>query len=179
MSAIDEAFHAWMQSERVPGVAFSLNESVLVVEGEHAGTSGAVVSLVSVEPDVCYLVELSSGQKLELVQSALIGLSSSSEGMALAELQRWYASQCDGTWEHSFGIKIDTLDNPGWVVRVDLRGTHLAERPFEPISEEMDGPCWVACRIADGQFEGACGPNMLARVARIFVNWAEGPKKSA
>lgn len=72
MSAIDEAFHAWMQSERVPGVAFSLNESVLVVEGEHAGTSGAVVSLVSVEPDVCYLVELSSGQKLELVQSALI-----------------------------------------------------------------------------------------------------------
>ena len=27
-------------------------------------------------------------------------------------LQSWYQSQCDGDWEHEFGIRIETLDNP-------------------------------------------------------------------
>ena len=48
--------------------------------------------------------------------------------------QCWYASQCGGDWEHHFGVKIDTLDNPGWRVVIDLVGTNLdamvfAERP--------------------------------------------------
>jgi hypothetical protein len=29
-------------------------------------------------------------------------------------LQRWYTAQCDGGWEHHYGITIGTLDNPGW-----------------------------------------------------------------
>lgn len=29
-------------------------------------------------------------------------------------LQKWYKSQCDGDWEHEYGIKIETVDNPGW-----------------------------------------------------------------
>lgn len=34
--------------------------------------------------------------------------------MSVSALERWYASQCDDNWEHSYGIRIDTLDNPGW-----------------------------------------------------------------
>lgn len=41
----------------------------------------------------------------------------------LQELQRWYRSQCNGDWEHSYGVKIDTLDNPGWSVTVELADT--------------------------------------------------------
>ena len=37
-------------------------------------------------------------------------------------LQEWYVAQCDGDWEHSYGVKIDTLDNPGWSLKVDLVG---------------------------------------------------------
>jgi hypothetical protein len=40
-------------------------------------------------------------------------------------LQRWYAEQCDGKWEHSYGVRIETLDNPGWQITVDLNGTGL------------------------------------------------------
>ncbi|MFE2849501.1 Imm53 family immunity protein, partial [Streptomyces scopuliridis] len=29
-------------------------------------------------------------------------------------LQNWYTQQCDGDWEHEWGVKIATLDNPGW-----------------------------------------------------------------
>ncbi|MFE4959105.1 Imm53 family immunity protein [Streptomyces sp. NPDC056653] len=28
-------------------------------------------------------------------------------------LQNRYAQQCDGDWEHEWGVKIATLDNPG------------------------------------------------------------------
>jgi hypothetical protein len=38
----------------------------------------------------------------------------------LEQIQNWYAGQCDGRWEHSFGIKIETLDNPGWTCPASL-----------------------------------------------------------
>jgi hypothetical protein len=30
--------------------------------------------------------------------------------------QHWYLEQCNDLWEHSYGVKIDTLDNPGWLL---------------------------------------------------------------
>ena len=29
-------------------------------------------------------------------------------------LQGWYMAHCDDDWEHSFGVTIETIDNPGW-----------------------------------------------------------------
>ncbi len=52
-------------------------------------------------------------------------------------LQQWFSSQCDGGWEHSYVIIIDTLDNPGWCVRIDLRGTELEGKTFDRI-ENLD-----------------------------------------
>jgi hypothetical protein len=46
-------------------------------------------------------------------------------------VQRWYAAHCDGEWEHQYGIKIETLDNPGWRVTIDLTNTELQEFPLE------------------------------------------------
>ena len=40
----------------------------------------------------------------------------------LQDLAKWYTAQCNGEWEHSCGLKIDTLDNPGWIVTIDLKG---------------------------------------------------------
>ncbi|MDO7908781.1 Imm53 family immunity protein [Paenibacillus sp. JX-17] len=39
-------------------------------------------------------------------------------------LQEWYASQCDGDWEHSNGIKITSIDNPGWYVEINIDGNN-------------------------------------------------------
>ena len=33
-------------------------------------------------------------------------------------MMRWFASHCDGDWEHDLGIRIETLDNPGWAMDV-------------------------------------------------------------
>lgn len=32
---------------------------------------------------------------------------------SLALLQQWYLQQCNEDWEHSWGVRIATLDNPG------------------------------------------------------------------
>jgi len=45
-------------------------------------------------------------------------------------LMSWYADQCDGDWEHQYGVCIETLDNPGWTLTIDLIGTPLADRSF-------------------------------------------------
>ena len=54
----------------------------------------------------------------------------------LYELQKWYASQCDGDWEHSNGIKIMSIDNPGWHVAINLTDTELEGKQVDLIQIE-------------------------------------------
>jgi hypothetical protein len=95
----------------------------------------------------------------------------------LPRLQRWYYSQCDGDWEHSWGVKIATLDNPGWSLEVDLQDTELQDRPFAPIERGVENsdvnPDWLTCFVKDGRFKGRGGPNTLADLIATFLNWAE------
>ena len=93
----------------------------------------------------------------------------------LRRLQDWYVSQCDGGWEHAYGISITTLDNPGWKINVDLTDTDLIGRTFDDILfEGKDNNDWYQCRIRNDDFEGHCGPHHLGDVIAIFLNWANG-----
>ncbi|MGT2440121.1 Imm53 family immunity protein [Bradyrhizobium betae] len=56
-------------------------------------------------------------------------------GDVLERLERWYAAQCNGDWEHTYGITIETLDNPGWSFKVELRDTYLSGRMFVEIAK--------------------------------------------
>ena len=38
-------------------------------------------------------------------------------------VEDWYQSNCNGDWEHQYGITIETTDNPGWSVKIDLKNT--------------------------------------------------------
>ena len=91
----------------------------------------------------------------------------------LSELQAWFRAQCDGDWEHAFGIRIETLDNPGWSVTIDLAETELANAEFAAIEESVDDPeRWISCLVREQRFIGACGPGMLPRVLGTFLAWA-------
>lgn len=90
----------------------------------------------------------------------------------LQELEKWYRSQCNGDWEHSYGIKVDTLDNPGWSVSIDLVDTLLAERSFTEVQRLQHGTEWIHCRIRDGKWEGYGGPFILEEILQIFLAWA-------
>ena len=47
---------------------------------------------------------------------------------ALQRLQDWYSAQCNGDWEHQQGVRIESLDNPGWALDIDLADTALADK---------------------------------------------------
>jgi hypothetical protein len=53
----------------------------------------------------------------------------------IEQIQVWYAAQCDGDWEHQYGVSIETLDNPGWSVTIDLSGTSLENIRFQTYQE--------------------------------------------
>ncbi|WP_140908426.1 immunity 53 family protein [Cognatiluteimonas lumbrici] len=92
----------------------------------------------------------------------------------LQRLQDWYQSHCDGDWEHSYGVEIDTLDNPGWVVRIDLADTELEGRDFvvlERGDSEAD-PDWIHCRVESRAFVGTGGVRNLAEILGTFLEWA-------
>lgn len=92
----------------------------------------------------------------------------------LQRLQTWYHSQCDGDWEHSYGIKITTLDNPGWAVVVDLARTNLATSN-RSMSKDLDSELdWLVCKIEHGVFTGHGGPYMLESIVEQFLDWAAG-----
>ena len=106
----------------------------------------------------------------------------------LAWLMNWYLSQCNEDWEHQFGVKIDTLDNPGWSLTVDQEETSLAGRPFVPVYENLDDTDpvqgldgdvrWLAAKVTESKFIAWGGPHDLSRLIETFRSWveAEAPK---
>jgi hypothetical protein len=86
-------------------------------------------------------------------------------------LQEWFVSQCDGDWEHNFGITVETLDNPGWGVFIDLRGTSIEGVSFEPVEEKRSENNWLSCCINEGRFEGFGGPGNLMEILGVFKRY--------
>jgi Immunity protein 53 len=97
----------------------------------------------------------------------------------LQGLQEWYRSQCNDAWEHTHGVKIDTLDNPGWTLSVDLKETELEDKPFSRISrgaiagDLTQDEDWLVCEVKDKTFTGAGGPGTLAEMIAVFLAWAK------
>lgn len=93
----------------------------------------------------------------------------------LTRLQRWYLEQCNGDWEHTYGITISTVDNPGWLLEVELTDTVLLDKPFAPMHIQRENPDdWVICSVTEQQlFRGAGGPRNLEEIIVIFLTWAD------
>jgi hypothetical protein len=91
----------------------------------------------------------------------------------LAWLASWFESQCDGDWEHNWGVELATLDNPGWRLAVDLRETPLEAKRFEGIEMERSETDWIRCWTEELQFRGACGVQNVVEMLSVFQAWAE------
>lgn len=90
---------------------------------------------------------------------------------ALFVLEEWYASHLDGEWEHSFGVEISTLDNPGWSVVIDLNCTLLESRQMPPIRIERSETDWFECRVETHCFRGFGGARNLKDILAVFLDW--------
>ena len=95
-------------------------------------------------------------------------------------LQSWYKAQCNGDWEHQYGVEIVTIDNPGWRLKIDLTGTPLdgvsmpEVRSSEINHAGLEGNQeWLHCKVEGNRFVGAGGPTSLLQVCEVFKSWFE------
>jgi hypothetical protein len=91
--------------------------------------------------------------------------------MRTSAIENWYVSQCNGEWEHSFGVKIDTLDNPGWQAQIDLQDTKKQNSVLERIRIDRTETDWIQYWVEKKQFQIACCPLNLTESLDIFVSW--------
>jgi hypothetical protein len=98
---------------------------------------------------------------------------------ALHDLQEWYLSQCNEDWEHTYGVTIETLDNHGCSLEVELSDTDLEGVKFEERSyglgedAKTSGQNWLVCRVKDNKFVGYGGPRKLEEMINVFLSWAK------
>ncbi|MFG2907219.1 Imm53 family immunity protein [Kitasatospora sp. NPDC048286] len=86
-------------------------------------------------------------------------------------LQKWYESSCNGDWEHSYGIRIETTDNPGWILIVDLAQTPLSGHSCDRVDQSVDGS-WMSAKSDGIKFVAACDPGSLERVIDYFIEFS-------
>lgn len=97
----------------------------------------------------------------------------------IEEIQEWFRQHCNGEWEHSQGIRIESCDNPGWWVHIELKGSPLAGKPFTRISRGISDDKmeteeeWLYCEVKDQVFDAAGDPAKLKVIFRTFLNWAK------
>ncbi len=96
----------------------------------------------------------------------------------LGRLQDWYRRQCNGEWEEFFGITVKSIDNPGWMLDIDLHGTGLGSIDFPEVRRERSDLAWVHCRIVDGAYRARCGPLGLEEAIEIFLELADSEERS-
>jgi hypothetical protein len=93
--------------------------------------------------------------------------------MSLSALEKWYASQCNGEWEHAYGVRINTLDNPGWRAQINLQGTKKQGAMLEKVKLTRSQDDWILYWVEKQEFQFACGPRNLSEAIDIFVSWFE------
>jgi hypothetical protein len=58
-------------------------------------------------------------------------------------LENWYRQQCNSDWEHQWGVKIGTLDNPGWTMAISLNETRAEGRIVQRVRIERTKDDWI------------------------------------
>ncbi|WP_068129871.1 immunity 53 family protein [Roseimaritima ulvae] len=92
---------------------------------------------------------------------------------ALKRLADWYLTQCDGLWEHGCGLSITTLDNPGFSLKINLKGTQLENVAFERLEVDWDtDDRWYTCWKEGGSFHAAGAPSRIEEMVECFLTWS-------
>jgi len=86
------------------------------------------------------------------------------------KLMDWYISQVDGEWEHEYGVRIYTLDNPGWAVEIDYWATEI-DGYISPLQLfEISDDDWYSYRFEDDKYLGMGDPSKLELIIATFLN---------
>lgn len=83
-------------------------------------------------------------------------------------LQDWYSSNCDGEWEHENLVKIQSLDNPGWLLEIEI----LNITSITPIKKwelfEVSEQNWIGYDVEEHKFTASGDSTKLEAMIKIF-----------
>jgi hypothetical protein len=94
-------------------------------------------------------------------------------------LSQWYQKQCNGDWEHQFGVRINTIDNPGWELNIDLAETEMEELEIEYKLLDRGSLGWHGYSIKNKVFHAAGDPQKLDTLFYEFRAIAEKNVKTS
>ena len=89
-------------------------------------------------------------------------------------LSEWYKEKCNGDWEHYYGVQIETIDNPGWSITIDIRGSlneKLNNMPWRFVENNSND--WYGYKVEDGKFEASGDPLKLEYLINLFKTIVE------
>jgi len=89
----------------------------------------------------------------------------------LEQLIGWFSQQCNGLWEHGSGVTIESLDNPGWSVKINLRETPFEFTQLDEINLVKGDNNWIQCFKKDGDFIGAGDLSKLPAILEYFLTF--------
>ena len=92
-------------------------------------------------------------------------------------LQNWYAEQCNGEWEQNHGITIQTSDNPGWTIDIDLAFTHMEDLEIPYTLFDTSENDWYGFSIRAKKFHGAGDANKLEKIIEVFYEISQNQKQ--
>jgi len=69
-------YNSWLSGEKIEGAKFNHNSYVEVIAGENTGSTGSIVSLVSLGDCATYIVEIESGFDIEVYENQIVDKNS-------------------------------------------------------------------------------------------------------
>ncbi len=92
-------------------------------------------------------------------------------------LTEWFDSQCNGDWEHCYGIDIRNDSGSTWSLEIDIAYTELDNQLFDSFDIKRSEKDWASCLIKPANMGNVLycygGLSNLPEMLRIFRNWAE------
>ena len=89
----------------------------------------------------------------------------------IEKINKWFKSNCNDDWEHGYGIKIESMDNPGWKVDIYLFDTELEDKPFDEIVINNSDNDWLCCKVENYFFIGMGDIDKLETILEVFCEW--------
>lgn len=94
--------------------------------------------------------------------------------MDLVDVERWFR-QSHGRHPGDGEVKVGTLDNPGWRLKV-LLPDNPPDRDILRCDPDDPGDAWVDVRVKGGILEGASGPRQLGALISYLLAYPGVPK---
>jgi hypothetical protein len=88
-------------------------------------------------------------------------------------LEHWYAGNCNGYWEHSYGPTLCFTNELAWTVEIQLTETEEERKEFKQLRIENGKNDWLHCYRDNSSFIGCGDVFKLNRILSIFQCWAE------